>query len=175
MGTLYAKQTPITPPTWLRFFAGAVPKNPGLSRSSVSAIYTGPQFCHRMLGTCYLIQRQVRGHTSFGEHLMATGQAPVSVRELECRFQKVPDGLVLLPGAERGYAGGRQIGAFANNLGARVRCCVAPILGLSHATTEFLRAEHRAWLAQSSSVRPRSPAARPSSPHRVLSPPADRS
>ena len=39
VGTLYAKQTPITPPTWLKFFAGAVPKNPGLRRSSVSAVY----------------------------------------------------------------------------------------------------------------------------------------
>jgi hypothetical protein len=77
----------------------------GCDMSSV----TGPQFYHRMLGTCYLIERQVRGHTSFGEHAMATGQAPVSMRELERRFKKVPDGLVLLPEAERGYAGRGQI------------------------------------------------------------------
>ena len=39
IGTLYAKQTPITPPTWLKFFAGSVAKNPGLRRASVSAAY----------------------------------------------------------------------------------------------------------------------------------------
>jgi len=39
VGTLYAKQTPITPPSWLKFFAGSVAKNPGLRRASVSAAY----------------------------------------------------------------------------------------------------------------------------------------
>ena len=39
VGTLYAKQTPITPPSWMKFFAGSVAKNPGLRRASVSAAY----------------------------------------------------------------------------------------------------------------------------------------
>jgi uncharacterized protein (TIGR04141 family) len=39
VGTLYAKQTPITPPSWLKFFAGSAAKNPKLSRASVSAVY----------------------------------------------------------------------------------------------------------------------------------------
>lgn len=39
VGTLYAKQTPITPPSWLKFFAGSAAKNPKLSRASVSAAY----------------------------------------------------------------------------------------------------------------------------------------
>ena len=67
---------------------------------------TGPQFSHRMLGTCYLIERQVQGHNSFGEHAIANGRAPVSRHELERRFHKLPDGLVLLPGVDRGYTGG---------------------------------------------------------------------
>lgn len=31
VGTLYAKQTPITPPSWLKFFAGSAAKNLKLS------------------------------------------------------------------------------------------------------------------------------------------------
>lgn len=67
---------------------------------------TGPQFYHRMLGTCYLIERQIRGHTSYGEHAIASGRAPARQDELERRFKKLPDGLVLVPGVERGYARG---------------------------------------------------------------------
>jgi hypothetical protein len=66
----------------------------------------GAQFAHRMLGTCYLIDREVQGHNSFGEHAIANGQAPVSRHELERRFHKIPDGLVLLPAIDRGYAQG---------------------------------------------------------------------
>ena len=39
VGTLYAQQTPITPPSWLKFFAGSITRNPKLSRASVSAAY----------------------------------------------------------------------------------------------------------------------------------------
>ena len=39
VGTLYAKQTPITAPSWLKFFAGSASKHPRLSRASVSAAY----------------------------------------------------------------------------------------------------------------------------------------
>lgn len=67
---------------------------------------TGPQFYHRMLGTCYLIERQIRGHTAYGEHAIARGRAPVRQGELERRFRKLPDGLVLVPGVERGFAHG---------------------------------------------------------------------
>src|SRR5712691_11465640 len=56
-----------------------------------------------------LCKRQVQGHISYGEHAIASGLAPVSRRELEHRFLKVPDGLVLLPGDERGYAHGGLI------------------------------------------------------------------
>jgi len=64
---------------------------------------TGAQFCHRTLGTNYLIDRQLRGHSSYGEHAIANGQAPVSQHELERRFNKLPDGLVFFPGNSRGY------------------------------------------------------------------------
>lgn len=39
VGTLHAQQTPITPPSWLKFFAGSITRNPKLSRASVSAAY----------------------------------------------------------------------------------------------------------------------------------------
>lgn len=64
----------------------------------------GAQFAHRMLGTCYLIHREVQGHNSFGEHAIANGQAPVSRHELERRFHRIPDGLVFSPASDRGYA-----------------------------------------------------------------------
>ena len=67
---------------------------------------TGTQFQHRTLETCYLIERQIQGHSSWGEHAIASGQAPVSRQELERRFNKLPDGLVLVPAVERGYTGG---------------------------------------------------------------------
>jgi hypothetical protein len=67
---------------------------------------TGTQFRHRMLGTCYLIERQIQGHSSWGEHAIGSGQAPVSRHELERRWHKLPDGLVLVPAVERGYADG---------------------------------------------------------------------
>ena len=64
---------------------------------------TSPDFFHRMLCTCYLIRRQGQGHQSFGEHAITMGQAPARCRELQSRFHKLPDGIVVVPGAERGY------------------------------------------------------------------------
>ena len=70
---------------------------------------TGPQFYHRMLGTCYLIERQLLGHTVHGEYAIASGRAPVRPSELESRFEKLPDGLVLVPRVERGYVSGKPV------------------------------------------------------------------
>jgi uncharacterized protein (TIGR04141 family) len=39
VGTLYTKQTPITPPSWAKFFAASSSKLPTLRRASVSAAY----------------------------------------------------------------------------------------------------------------------------------------
>jgi len=63
----------------------------------------GPQFFHRTLGTRYLIERMARGHQAFGEYALSKGWGPIGRGELAERFSKIPDGIVLVPGKERGY------------------------------------------------------------------------
>jgi len=63
----------------------------------------GPQFFHRTLGTRYLIERTAEGHTSFGEYAISKGWGPVGRGELIERFNKIPDGIVTMPGYVRGY------------------------------------------------------------------------
>ncbi|HEY4211611.1 MAG TPA: hypothetical protein VGM84_09040 [Steroidobacteraceae bacterium] len=69
----------------------------------------GPQFFHRTLGTCYLIHRQTQGHTVYGEHAIAIGQSFVGRQELERRFGKVPDGLVLVSARDHEHIPGRML------------------------------------------------------------------
>jgi hypothetical protein len=64
----------------------------------------GPHFYHRTLGSRYLIERLAQGHAALGEYALATGRGFIQRRELRDRFGKIPDGLVLIPGHERGYA-----------------------------------------------------------------------
>jgi hypothetical protein len=65
---------------------------------------TGPQFFHRTVGTRYLIERHSQGHRPYGEYAISKGWAPVGKLELAERFGKIPDGLVTVPGPDRGYA-----------------------------------------------------------------------
>lgn len=71
----------------------------GLSISSVC----GPHFYHRTIGTRYLIERLAQGHDAHGEYALATERTSITRTELRERFGKIPDGLVLVPGHERGY------------------------------------------------------------------------
>jgi hypothetical protein len=63
----------------------------------------GPNFFHRTIGTCYLIERSAYGHTALGEYALSRASRPISRVELAERFRKLPDGIVLVPGTERGY------------------------------------------------------------------------
>ena len=63
----------------------------------------GPHFYHRTLGSRYLLERAARGHQAFGEFALQRGFGPVGRGELNERFTKLPDGIVLTPGIERGY------------------------------------------------------------------------
>ena len=68
---------------------------------------TGPQFFHRTLGTRYIIERAaVPGCQGFGEYALSKGFSLVARAEIAHRFGKIPDGLVVVPGASRGYASG---------------------------------------------------------------------
>lgn len=63
----------------------------------------GPHFYHRTFGTMYLIERSAQGHTAYGEYALSTGRCLLSQSDLRESFGKIPDGLVLVPGNERGY------------------------------------------------------------------------
>ena len=71
----------------------------GYDLSSVA----GPHYWHRTLGTRYLIERAASGDQVFGEYALQKNFGPVGRGELIDRFEKLPDGIVLTPGARRGY------------------------------------------------------------------------
>jgi len=74
--------------------------NEGGSLSSIA----GPQFFHRTVGTCYLLEKARRGAEVFGEYSIIKGWAPVTRAEFSEQYRKNPDGLIVVPGTERGYA-----------------------------------------------------------------------
>jgi hypothetical protein len=63
----------------------------------------GTQFQHRSYETRYLVERIARGHTAFGSHAIAKNWAPISRQQSIAWHKKIPDGLVVVPGSERGY------------------------------------------------------------------------
>lgn len=70
---------------------------------SLSSI-AGPQFFHRTVGTCYLLEKARRGAQVFGEYSIIKGWAPVTRAEFSEQYRKNPDGLIVVPGNQRGYA-----------------------------------------------------------------------
>lgn len=63
---------------------------------------TGPHFIHRTLGTRYLIEKEAEGLTAHGEYAIYRGLNGISRKKFAEQFKKIPDGLVLANGAERG-------------------------------------------------------------------------
>lgn len=57
----------------------------------------------REIATSYLIGRHALGHGAFGVHALSNGLSPIDRGELLERFGTAPDGLVLVPGPERGH------------------------------------------------------------------------
>ena len=72
----------------------------GNPRSGRSRGYDGPQFLHRMLGTCYLIDKKNEGHTVVSELALLKGYKGLSRDLFRKYYGKVPDGLVLRPDPE---------------------------------------------------------------------------
>lgn len=79
--------------------ANGIDAQDGYELSSVA----GPHFFHRTLGTRYLIERAARGDHVYGEYALQKNFGPIGRGELRDRFLKLPDGIVLTPGAKRGY------------------------------------------------------------------------
>lgn len=71
--------------------------------ASLSSI-AGPQFFHRTVGTCYLLEKARTGGKVYGEYSIIKGWAPVTRAEFSEQYRKNPDGLIVVAGKERGYA-----------------------------------------------------------------------
>lgn len=72
----------------------------GYDMSSIA----GPQFFHRTVGTCFLIDRSRNEEMVFGEYAVNRNWAPLTVEQLKQYYRKIPDGLTLSRGSARGYA-----------------------------------------------------------------------
>lgn len=75
-----------------------LPAHDGYDLSSVS----GPHFIHRTIGSRYLIERAAQGDEVFSEHALLKDWGPLERRQFGKRFGKIPDGLVLSHGQQRG-------------------------------------------------------------------------
>jgi len=74
--------------TWLE--ARGFPAQHTLDLSSVA----GPTFCHRVMATRYLIERQVTGSQVAGEYLILRRKLPFNISGLAKALRKLPDGLI---------------------------------------------------------------------------------
>lgn len=74
----------------------------GYDMSSIS----GPQFFHRTVGTCFLIDRSRNDEVVFGEYAVNRDWAPLTRDMLKQHYRKIPDGITVTAGSSRGYAEG---------------------------------------------------------------------
>lgn len=73
--------------------------NTGYDLSSVEGLH----YKHRSYATRYLMERIAQGHGAYGEYALANRYCPITRAQLVTTFKKVPDGLVLVPGPDRGW------------------------------------------------------------------------
>lgn len=66
--------------------------------------FDGPQFFHRTLGTCYLLEKSKSGNEVFGEYGILKNWSPVTKEYLKDRFKKVPDGMITYSKGSFGYS-----------------------------------------------------------------------
>lgn len=69
-------------------------------RSGKARGYDGPQFLHRMLGSCFLIDKQNEGNAVISELALIKGHKGLSRDLFRKHYGKVPDGVVLRPDTE---------------------------------------------------------------------------
>jgi hypothetical protein len=68
--------------------------------------YDGPQFFHRTLGTCYLLEKARMGSEVFGEYALLKGFAPTNKDFLNLKYNKLPDGMIVYASETMGYQDG---------------------------------------------------------------------
>lgn len=72
-------------------YSEGIDADAGYDLTSVS----GPQFWHRTLGTCFLVEKSAQGHYVFTEHQLAKEKSELTRSQLIKFFEKAPDGVVL--------------------------------------------------------------------------------
>lgn len=65
------------------------------AQSGYELSFDGPQFFHRTLGTCYLLEKAKHDHEVYGEYAILKGWSPISRDYVRHRYGKVPDGLIM--------------------------------------------------------------------------------
>lgn len=73
-----------------------------MSHEGYELAFNGPQFFHRTLGSCYLLEKAKKGDQVFGEYAILRGWSPIDRKYTSERFKKIPDGLVTYSGASAG-------------------------------------------------------------------------
>jgi hypothetical protein len=68
----------------------------------------GPQFFHRTIGNCFLIDRARNGEVVYGEYALSRDWAPLTRAMFRDHYKKIPDGVTVTSGSVRGYAEGFQ-------------------------------------------------------------------
>lgn len=71
--------------------------------------FGGPQFFHRTLGTCYLLEKAKRGDKVYGEYAVLKGWSPLDRDATKLKYSKAPDGLIIRSGKEHGLREGYNI------------------------------------------------------------------
>lgn len=66
-----------------------------VSQEGYELAFDGPQFFHRTVGTCYLLEKAKAGSEVFGEYSLIKGWAPVKKDFVRETFKKIPDGLIV--------------------------------------------------------------------------------
>lgn len=81
-----------------------------VSQEGYDLAFDGPQFFHRTIGTCYLLEKAKTGHEVFGEYGILKGWAPATKDFVRETFNKIPDGLIVYPGEHLGFRSGIRAG-----------------------------------------------------------------
>ncbi len=74
------------------------------SQEGYDLAFDGPQFFHRTLGTCYLLEKAKAGNEVFGEFAILKGWAPVLKSHFKEQFRKIPDGLITYSRGSFGFS-----------------------------------------------------------------------
>lgn len=67
--------------------------------------FDGPQFFHRTLGNCYMLDKARTGCEVFGEYSLLKGFSPITKDFVKTKFNKIPDGLIVYGSDALGYKG----------------------------------------------------------------------